>query len=70
MYEQVVEETNVPSVNVNPSNQTSCEVRQNRIPLDHSGKGGKDNSKNQSCEREEDPVEETDEKKKRKKRRR
>ena len=37
MDEQKVEETNIPSVNLNPSKQ-SGEVKQNSTPLDQSSK--------------------------------
>ena len=80
MYEQVVQEINMSSVNANPSNQ-SGEMRQSKTPLDHcdkdgrnkpsdqSSESGKDDSSDQSGERGKDPVEERDKNKKDKKRR-
>ena len=63
MSGQVVEETNIPSLNMNPSNQRG-EVRQNKTPLDQCDKGGKDNSSDNRSEREEELVERKDRKRK------
>ena len=43
MYEEIVKETNILSVNINPLNQ-SVEVRQKKTPLEKSGKGGRNKS--------------------------
>ena len=43
MYEEIVKETNILSVNINPLNQ-SVEVRQKKTPLENSGKGGRNKS--------------------------